>query len=73
MRDYDHEFEGLLGGTAICSKTLANIELKLFLCNLLQRFEIVADGKVPDIELRSDISVRPKNGYNCRLKPRIWT
>ncbi|XP_023311566.1 cytochrome P450 4c3-like [Anoplophora glabripennis] len=59
------------GPRGCIGKTLANVVLKLFLCNVLQRYEIEADGKVPDLELRSDISLRPKYGYNCRLKKRM--
>ncbi|KAJ8924048.1 hypothetical protein NQ315_006825 [Exocentrus adspersus] len=60
------------GPRGCIGKTLANVFLKLFLCKVLQRYEIQADGKVPDLQLRSDISVRPKQGYNCRLTRRIW-
>ncbi|CAG9768804.1 unnamed protein product, partial [Ceutorhynchus assimilis] len=60
------------GSRGCIGKTLANTALKIFICNLLQRFEIEADGKVPDLELRMDISTRPKQGYFLRLKERVW-
>ncbi|CAH1101528.1 unnamed protein product [Psylliodes chrysocephalus] len=60
------------GPRGCIGKTLANIEIKLFLANFLLRFEVVADGKVPDMALQTDISMRPKFGYNCRLKERNW-
>lgn len=59
--------------TKIAGKILANVTLKIFACNLLQRFEIEADGKVSDLELKMEITTRPKHGYNLRLKKRVWT
>ncbi|CAG9863870.1 unnamed protein product [Phyllotreta striolata] len=58
------------GPRGCIGKTLANMEIKMFLVNFLQRFEVEAEGKVPDIKLKTDISVRAKDGYNCRLKLR---
>ncbi|XP_074042100.1 cytochrome P450 4V2 isoform X1 [Leptinotarsa decemlineata] len=60
------------GPRGCIGKTLANIILKMFMANLLHRFEIQADGKVPDLQLKADISTRPKGGYYCRLKKREW-
>lgn len=54
-------------------KIFANISLRIFMATFLQRFEVEADGKFPDLLLRSDISTRPINGYNIRIKKRVWT
>ncbi|XP_050308845.1 cytochrome P450 4C1-like isoform X2 [Anthonomus grandis grandis] len=59
------------GPRGCIGKILANTGLKVFICNLLQRFEIEADGKLPDLELKMDISTRPKRGYFLRLKKRV--
>lgn len=60
------------GPRGCIGKILANAILKIFMCNFLQRFEVEADGKLPDLKLKMDISVRPINGYNIRLKKRVW-
>ncbi|KAJ8978053.1 hypothetical protein NQ317_015234 [Molorchus minor] len=70
LEDYPLGRDNLQG--EIERKTVARAVLKIFLCNLLQRYEIHAEGKVPDIDLRSDISLRPKDGYICKLNARMW-
>lgn len=54
-------------------KVLAFIGLKLIMVNILQNFEIEADGKFPEMLLKCDITVRSLNGYKVRLKPRVWS
>ncbi|KAG5891754.1 hypothetical protein JTB14_012488 [Gonioctena quinquepunctata] len=61
------------GPRGCIGKIFANILLKVFMANVLQRFEIFAEGKVPDIELSCDISTRPKKGYHCTLQKRQWS
>ncbi|KAF2895429.1 hypothetical protein ILUMI_10744 [Ignelater luminosus] len=60
------------GPRGCVGKILAFIGLKLIMANILQRFEIEADGKFSDIVLRSDITVRSQSGYRVRLKKRMW-
>ncbi|XP_060524435.1 uncharacterized protein LOC132700875 [Cylas formicarius] len=60
------------GPRGCIGKILANTGLKIFLSNLLQRFEIEAEGQLPDLPLRMDISVRPKRGYFLSIKKRVW-
>ncbi|CAH1163422.1 unnamed protein product [Phaedon cochleariae] len=60
------------GPRGCIGKMMANVLLKVFLVQLLQKFEIQAEGKVPDITLCCDISVRPREGYICTLKKRNW-
>ncbi|KAB0797110.1 hypothetical protein PPYR_08104 [Photinus pyralis] len=60
------------GPRSCVGKQLAYSSLKLIMVNILQRFEIEADGKFPDIVLRSDITTRSVSGYNVRLKERVW-
>nr|AZR39478.1 cytochrome P450 [Agasicles hygrophila] len=60
------------GPRGCIGKLLANVQIKLFIARFLQEFAIEADGKVPDLQLKEDISIRPKFGYNIRLKKREW-
>jgi len=53
-------------------KTMAMYALKVFACNLLQRFEIDADGKVETFKIKMDISVRPVDACRVRVKKRVW-
>lgn len=61
------------GPRSCVGKVLAFIGLKLIMVNILQNFEIEADGKFPDMLLKCDITVRSLNGYKVRLKPRVWS
>lgn len=56
----------------VAGKLLANTIIKVFTCNLLQRFEIEAAGTLAEVELKMDISTRPKRGYRLKLKRRVW-
>ncbi|KAK4880676.1 hypothetical protein RN001_008822 [Aquatica leii] len=58
------------GPRSCVGKILAFAGLKLTMANVLRRYEIEADGKFPDIVLRSDITVRSSNGYKIRIKER---
>ncbi|KAK9874688.1 hypothetical protein WA026_005507 [Henosepilachna vigintioctopunctata] len=61
------------GGIRGCiGKVFSNVNLKIFMATFLQRFEVEADGKLPDIKFKIDISVRPINGYKVRIKKRQW-
>ncbi|CAH0559424.1 unnamed protein product [Brassicogethes aeneus] len=60
------------GPRGCIGKIFANVCLKTFLANFLQRFEVEADGKFPDVKLKMDISTRPIDGYKIRLKKRVW-
>lgn len=51
---------------------LAHTGLKIFMCNLLQRYEIECDGKITELKIKADISTRPTNGSYLRLKKRVW-
>lgn len=51
---------------------MAMYALKVFACNLLQRFEIDADGKVETFKIKMDISVRPVDACRVRFKKRVW-
>lgn len=53
-------------------KTMANVLLKYIIATFLQHYKVEAKGKVPDLKLRSDISVRSTKGYKCRIAKRIW-
>lgn len=57
----------------LSGKSFAYCGLKLALANILQRFRIEADGTVPELEIRADVSVRPIGGYNVRLRKRVWS
>nr|ALD15911.1 cytochrome P450 [Dendroctonus armandi] len=60
------------GSRGCIGKLLANTIIKVFTCNLLQRFEIEAAGTLAEVELKMDISTRPKRGYRLKLKRRVW-
>ncbi|CAH1281073.1 unnamed protein product, partial [Diabrotica balteata] len=60
------------GPRGCIGKTLANIEIRLFMAMFLQTYEVEADGTVPLLKLRADISTRAKFGYNCRINKRNW-
>lgn len=52
-------------------KIFANVTIKLYLCKLLLEYEIFANvDKMDDFKLKMDISVRPINGYNVKIKKR---
>ncbi|CAG9765182.1 unnamed protein product [Ceutorhynchus assimilis] len=60
------------GPRGCIGKILANTGLKVFVCNLLQHYEIECDGDVPSLRIRMDISTRPIDGSYLRLKKRVW-
>ncbi|KAJ8921982.1 hypothetical protein NQ315_008619 [Exocentrus adspersus] len=56
----------------LVGKPYAYMAIKIILVTVLQRYAIEADGKLKDIPLKSDISVRPKDGiYPIRIKDRV--
>ncbi|KAL3276955.1 hypothetical protein HHI36_012320 [Cryptolaemus montrouzieri] len=60
------------GNRGCIGKIFANVNIRIFMASFLQRFEVEADGKLPDIKFRSDASTRPVHGYNVRIKERVW-
>lgn len=44
--------------------------IKLIISNILSVYELEADGKIRDVKLIMDISVRPANGSLVRLRKR---
>ncbi|XP_050312286.1 cytochrome P450 4V2-like [Anthonomus grandis grandis] len=61
------------GPRGCIGKILAHTGIKVFTCNLLQRFHVEAEGDVPTLKIRMDISTRPIHGHVLRLKKRVWT
>lgn len=51
-------------------KPYAFMALGIVMATILQKFEVEANGKLENIELKTDISVRSKNGYFVTIKPR---
>lgn len=59
------------GPRGCIGKILANLTIKLYLCNLLLNYEITSfHKKMDDLKLRMDISVRPIEGYVVKIKKR---
>ncbi|KAL1500940.1 hypothetical protein ABEB36_006355 [Hypothenemus hampei] len=60
------------GPRGCIGKLISHNALKIFICIFLQHFKVEVDGKLSDLDLKMDISVRPKNSYNIMLKRRNW-
>lgn len=60
------------GQRGCIGKILAMASLKSMMANLLQHYRFEADGKISDVKLKSDISVRPIEGYKLKLFRRVW-
>lgn len=56
-----HVFEG---------KSFAMVSLKLLLVTILQKYQFFADGRIQDLKLCADLSVRLVGGHNVRIKKR---
>lgn len=60
------------GPRGCIGKTFAYAGLKIILANILQKFTIESDMKIQEIRLKADVSIRSIDGYNIRIKNRIW-
>ncbi|XP_066256816.1 cytochrome P450 4C1-like [Euwallacea similis] len=61
-----------VGSRGCVGKIMAKYVLKVIACYMLQRFKFEADGTSETLKIRMDISVRPINGWQVRVKKRVW-
>lgn len=62
-----------VGSRGCIGKAYAYMALKTILATVLQKYQIEADGNMQTFKIKTDISIRPKNGYILRIKNRIRT
>lgn len=44
--------------------------MKIIVSTILQKFRVYCEGDLKNLELITDVSIRPKNGYLIKLLPK---